>query len=114
MNVARALSGTRWAGYDVYAHVDSSLHFDENLKNIRRQLGIQVRDRGVEELQIRAAEKARAKKLREDKNRQTGKFSNEVWDRRFQAMRPGKRFSRITGRRYYERRENRSDVGKLL
>jgi hypothetical protein len=46
----------------------------------------------------------------------TGRWQNphniEI-DQRFQAMRPGKRFSH-NGNRYYERRSNRADKGRLL
>ena len=46
------------------------------------------------------------------KNRQTGS-SKRTQDKTHQAMKPGKRIS-ANGNVYYERRANRSDVGKLL
>lgn len=46
------------------------------------------------------------------KNRQTG-TSKKTQDKAQQAMKPGKRIS-ANGNVYYERRANRSDVGKLL
>jgi outer membrane biosynthesis protein TonB len=46
------------------------------------------------------------------KNRQTGSSKTNE-DKSKQAMKPGKRVS-ANGNTYYERRRNRSDVGKLL
>lgn len=40
--------------------------------------------------------------------------SNLAHDKRYQAKPPGKRFSDLTGKPYYERRANRSDKGQLL
>ena len=116
--IGRMLSNTRWDTevFDVNAHIDRSLHLDENRRNIANMLGVNIsgRDRGSEMLQIRASEQKREhKRRRDDPLWQTGHFSNQECDRRFQAQRPGKRFSR-SGHRYYERRENRSDRGKLL
>lgn len=116
--IGRMLAGTRWdtEQFDVRAHIDRSLHYDENVKNIQGMLGIQTRNRGMEEMQLRKAEQQRARVQRQDPNRQTGQWQGaerlEI-DRRFQAARPGKRFS-ASGHRYYERRANRSDVGRLL
>lgn len=117
-NIGRMLAGTRWDTdkFDISAHIDRSLRFDENRRNIAGMLGINIsgRDRGTEELQIKASEQARTRARRQaDPLWQTGRFTNQERDRRYQAKRPGKRFSR-NGRRYYERRENRSDRGKLL
>jgi hypothetical protein len=41
------------------------------------------------------------------------KLTNQAYDRRFQALKPGKRTS-ASGNTYYEYRANRSDRGKLL
>lgn len=117
-NIGRMLAGTRWDSevFDVNAHIDRSLHYDENARNIRSILGIQTRDRNAESLEIRKAEQQRARVQRQDPNRLTGRIQNEhnrEIDRRYQAQRPGKRFS-ASGRRYYERRENRADRGKYL
>lgn len=114
-NIGRMLSNTRWDSqvFDVYSHLDRSLHLGENMANIRQHLGISTRDRGSEMFEQRAAERARDRQRRSDPHYMTG-ISNQEIDRRFQAMRPGKRFSRTTARRYYERRENRADQGKLL
>lgn len=102
--------------FDINAHIDRSLHYDENQKNIKKMLGIQTRDRGTEQLHQQAAERQRERARRKDSLRQTGPIQGalgHLMDSRRQAMRPGKRFSE-SGRRYYERRENRSDRGKLL
>lgn len=40
--------------------------------------------------------------------------SSELYDMRYQALKPGKRISKATGRPYYEYRANRSDKGQLL
>lgn len=46
------------------------------------------------------------------KNPQTGK-TDVYADKQHKAKKPGKRIS-ATGKTYYERRANRSDIGKLL
>jgi len=118
-NIGTMLANTRVNGelFDVHAYIDRSLHLDENITNIRRIHGIQTRDYGSEHLEQRRHERARehARKVA-DPLWQTGPIQNPFnkdIDRRFQAMRPGKRFS-ASGHIYYERRENRSDRGKLL
>ena len=112
------LSGTRWDSevYDVKANIDRTLTYEENQRNIRSQLGIQTRNRGVEELNQRVAEAQRARQTRQDTLRQTGRYQGEenlLIDRLFQALPPGKRTS-ASGRVYYERRANRSDRGRLV
>lgn len=94
--------------FDISAHLDRSLHFDENLKNIQRITGQSSRNRGMEMFHQGNDERARERQRRQNKNRQVG-FSNEGIDRLLYARPPGKRTSR-TGRRYYEYRQNRSDV----
>jgi hypothetical protein len=42
------------------------------------------------------------------------KLTSRDYDKRYQAMRPGKRVAYETGNVYYESRPNRSDKGKLL
>jgi len=42
------------------------------------------------------------------------KLTPRDYDKRYQAMRPGKRVAYETGNVYYESRPNRSDRGKLL
>ena len=117
--IGRMLAGTRIDSevFDVRAHIDSSLHFDENARNIRQHLGIgDGRDRGTEQLQHQQAARAAEHQRRLDTLRQTGRIQNahnRELDRMFQAFRPGKRIS-ASGHRYYERRENRSDRGRLL
>jgi hypothetical protein len=113
--IGKMLAGTPWDSekFDIHAHMDRTLHLDENLKNIRSHLGITTRDRGSEMYHQRIAEQARERKRRSDPLFMTG-ISNQVIDMRFQAMRPGKRYSHTTQHRYYERRENRADRGRLL
>jgi hypothetical protein len=61
----------------------------------------------------RARKAAPRKRVRTVKRmKQTG-TSNRRYDRHVQAMPPGRRVSR-TGRKYTERRRNRSDIGKYL
>jgi hypothetical protein len=117
-NIGRMLAGTRHDTemFDIKAHVDSTLHYGENCKNIMQQLGISTRNRGLEQMEQLQHERSREHARRQDTTRQTGRIQSEhnrLIDMRFQAMRPGKRKSR-SGHRYYERRENRSDRGKLL
>ena len=116
--IGRMLANTRHDSeqFDISAHIDRSLHYDENVKNIQRQLGIQTRDRGIEHLQHQQVARAVEHQRRQDTNRQTGQIQNahnRALDAMIQANRPGKRIS-STGHRYYERRENRSDRGRLL
>lgn len=117
-NIGRMLAGTRYDSekYDIHANIDRTLTYSENAANIRMQLGITTRNRGMESIQQRQAELQRERIRRQDTTRQTGPIQTaqgRAMDARFQAHRPGKRYSR-TGHRYYERRENRSDRGKLL
>lgn len=102
---------------DVRSMMDSTLSYRENRDNISKQLGINQRNRGMEEFQQRGQERQREQQRRaDDPFRQTGRIQNAhnlELDRMQQAMSPGKRFS-ADGHRYYERRANRSDKGKLL
>ena len=60
-----------------------------------------------------APKKAATKKtIKKKVYKQTG-GSNLLYDKRFQALRPGKRISK-KGNKYTENRENRSDKGRLL
>lgn len=93
--------------FDVRAHMDRSLHLGENLRIARAHHGIsggRHRDYAAEA----AEERARTRASRADPLRQVG-LSNEAMDRRFRALRPGKRRSSVTGKVYYERRANRTD-----
>ncbi len=116
--IGRMLAGTRWSTeqYDIHAAIDRTLTFGENISNIKKQMGIQTRNRGMETIEQRKREQARERIHRQDTTRQTGRIQSErnrEMDRKLQARRPGKRIS-ADGHRYYERRENRSDRGKLL
>ena len=111
--IGQMLAGTRWNTemFDVTAHIDRSLHYDENRKNIAAQLGIQTRQRGVEAIHQREAERQREHARRQDPIRQTGAIQtahNRAIDAMLHALPPGRRVSK-TGHVYYERRENRSD-----
>lgn len=102
--------------FDIHAHIDRSLHLSENRENIARQLGINQRNRGMEVFEQHRQEQHREHIRRQDTDRQTGRLQNAhnlALDRLYQAMRPGKRFS-VEGHRYYERRANRTDKGRLL
>ena len=112
------LAGTKVSTemFDVKAHIDRTLSYNENVRNIRNLTGITTRNYGLEQHEQRKVEQKREQVRRQDPDRQTGRIQNahnrEI-DMRFQAMRPGRRRSQ-SGHRYYERRENRSDRGKLL
>ena len=115
-NVGRMLAGTRVSTemFDVSANMDRTLHYGENLRNIQSMTGTGRSRHGMDAMQERYAQEEHMR--RQDTNRQTGVIQspqNRILDRRFQAMRPGKRIS-ASGHRYYERRINRSDRGKLL
>jgi hypothetical protein len=108
--IGRMLSGTRVETdmFDIRAHVDPTLSFSENRENISKMLGVNRRNRGLEQHEQAQQERARAKAQREDVLRQVGHSWYPELDRARSAMRPGKRVSE-SGRRYYERRTNRSD-----
>ena len=111
--IGRMLSNTRWNNemFDISAHVDSTLSFGENKRNIQNILGIQTRDRGLEHMHHQQESRKRAMNLRKDTLRQTGPIQGDIghrMDMMLHALPPGRRISH-TGRRYYERRENRSD-----
>jgi len=109
-NIGRSLSRNNrfdTEAFDISAHLDRSLHYDENLKNIQRITGQSPRNRGMEQYRQGNEERAREHARRQNKNRQVG-FSNEALDRLLHAQAPGKRRS-ASGRRYYEYRQNRSD-----
>lgn len=109
-NIGRMLAGTRIDSemFDIRAHLDSTLSYDENLKNIQRITGQSPRNRGMEQYRQGNEDRARERTRRQNKNRQVG-FSTEAIDRLLYAHPPGRRISR-TGHRYYEYRQNRSDV----
>lgn len=116
--IGRMLGGTKWDSeqYDIKANLDRTLTYGENAANIRKQLGISTRNKGLEQLSQQSEEKERERARRKDSNRQTGPIQSDAdkaLDELYSAMRPGKRIS-ASGHRYYERRENRSDKGKYL
>jgi hypothetical protein len=116
--IGRMIAGTRVNNemFDISAHIDRTLSYGENRQNISSMLGINQRNRGLESINQQKQERQRARVQRKDPDRQTGQWQGQFRlevDRRFQAQRPGKRFSH-SGRRYYERRANRSDVGVRL
>jgi len=96
--------------FDTAAHIDRSLRYHENVRNIMGMHGKGRRQRDYSQEQ--EEERHRQRKARKNKLRQTG-VSNEVYDRRYAAKHPGKRRSR-SDRRYYERRSNRSDISRQL
>lgn len=110
-NIGRSLSRNNrfdTEAFDIAAHLDRSLHYDENLKNIRRITGQSPRNRGMEAFHQASEERTRERQRRKNPMRQVG-FSNEGMDRLLHAHPPGKRRS-ANGRRYYEYRQNRSDI----
>jgi hypothetical protein len=117
-NLERMVNDTKHQDVDIHSLMDRNLNYRENADNIRRVLGIQTRNYGVEQFQQRAAEQKRERKRRHDNpDRLTGRLQNEhnrELDRAIQAMPPGKRFARKSSHRYYERRENRADRGRWL
>lgn len=109
-NIGRMLAGTRIDSemFDIKAHLDSTLSYTENRRNIQRITGTTTRNKGMEAFTLHTEERARARQRRQNPNRQVG-FSNEALDQLLHAHAPGRRISR-TGHRYYEYRQNRSDV----
>ena len=81
--------------FDVSAHLDRTLSYSENRRNISDMLGLGGTQRDY---------------AGEHYDRQTG-FTNTEIDRHLTALSPGKRKSN-SGRTYYERRANRSDVDR--
>lgn len=109
-NIGRMLAGTRVDSevFDIRAHMDSTLSYSENRKNIQKIAGITTRNRGLEQYHQKTDERTRERTRRQNPMRQVG-FSNEGMDRLLHAHPPGKRRS-ANGRRYYEYRQNRSDI----
>lgn len=112
-NIGRMFAGTKvnTEMFDISAHLDRTLHYGENLRNVQSQMGITTRNFGLEQQERERHEKTRERVQRQDPQRQTGRWQGEhnlMLDRMLHAQRPGKRFSR-SGHRYYERRANRSD-----
>lgn len=105
-------AGIETEKFDIHAHVDRSLHLDENIRNIRAMHGISTRNRGMEEIHQKRDERTREHARRQNPDRQTGSIQTEAgreMDKLLMAHRPGKRKA-ADGSIYYERRENRSDV----
>lgn len=90
---------------DIEAYYDRSLTYHENVQNFQKQFGgfhksVPIRPAG-------AFLKRGRKSIREDEFYQRGHSHTDI-DKRKSAKLPGKRRSR-TGKKYYERRKNRSD-----
>jgi hypothetical protein len=94
---------------DTRALMDSTLSLSENRKNISKQIGMTTRNYGMEQYNQREDDRKRTKIIRQDKTRQVGISWFPDIDKARTALPPGKRISK-TGRRYYERRVNRSDA----
>jgi len=112
--IGRMLAGTKYNSemFDISAHLDRTLTYGENRKNIQGMLGIQTRNKGMEHIHHQEAQRAAEHLRRQAVDRQTGQLQNEhnrLLDAMLHAHKPGKRIS-ATGHVYYERRENRSDV----
>lgn len=101
--IGRMLSGTRVSSevFDIHAHMDRSLHLDENIRNIRQLTG-QERP-GYRQ---RYAPARRATRAESNPHYQVG-TSNYESDRLRRAKIPGTRYG--PSGRYVERRKNRSD-----
>ena len=108
--------------YDILALMDSKFGYEENFKNVKANIGV---SKGTFRNQWEevSTERKRKSSLLQGR-RQSG---DPLWqatsfhdrlnlemDRRLQAQPPGKRISQISGKRYYERRKNRTDAGEWL
>jgi hypothetical protein len=96
-NIGRMLTGRgiERDAFDISANLDRSLTYRENRRNISDMLGLGGSERDY---------------AGEHYARQTG-FTHTEIDRRLLALHPGKRRSH-SGRTYYERRANRSDMDR--
>lgn len=88
--------------FDVRAMADPRLSYRENVRNMAHQGG--ARPTAAQNRQRYGVTVGRGR----DEFRQRGR-THEQWDQMYFAMIPGRRYSQKTGRRYYERRRNRSD-----
>jgi hypothetical protein len=106
--IGRMIAGTRVNNemFDISAHIDRTLSYGENRQNISSMLGINQRNRGLEEYNLDLIEHERARQRRAGGMRQTERGLAQ--DLNLFAMKPGKRISK-EGHRYYENRPNRCD-----
>ena len=108
--------------YDILALMDSKFGYEENFKNVKVNIGVSKGTFRNQWEEVSSERKRKSGLLQE--RRQSG---DPLWqatsfhdrlnlemDRRLQAQPPGKRISQISGKRYYERRKNRTDAGEWL
>ena len=103
--------------YDLLMEMDSQLSYNANLKLIKEKIGVSKGTFRNQWEEVSSERKRKSGLLQE--RRQSG---DPLWqatsfhdrlnlemDRRLQAQPPGRRISQISGKRYYERRFNRTD-----
>ena len=103
--------------YDILALMDSKFGYEENFKNVKANIGVSKGTFRNQWEEVATERKRKSGLLQE--RRQSG---DPLWqatsfhdrlnlemDRRLQAQPPGRRISQISGKRYYERRFNRTD-----
>ena len=103
--------------YDILALMDSKFGYEENFKNVKANIGVSKGTFRNQWEEVSSERKRKSGLLQE--RRQSG---DPLWqatsfhdrlnlemDRRLQAQPPGRRISQISGKRYYERRFNRTD-----
>jgi len=91
---------------DIHSMMDRTLSYRENRDNVSREMGMNQRNRGLEEYNLDLIEQERARQRRAGGMRQTERGLAQ--DLTLFAMTPGKRISK-EGKRYYENRPNRCD-----
>ena len=92
--------------FDIDAHFDSSLNLTENIRNIKRISGVSSSRKSVQR-HTKPLTKRQKKSYQRGLFGQTGKSNTEI-DKHRKAKPPGERRSK-SGRKYTERRKNRSD-----
>jgi hypothetical protein len=103
--------------HDILALMHSNLNYNENLEVIKANIGVSKGTFRNQWEEVSAERSRKSGLLRE--RRQSG---DPLWqatsfhdrlnlemDRRLPALPPGRRISQVTGKRYYERRFNRTD-----
>lgn len=75
---------------------------------------IKLINKTIDKVYKKSKAKKSAPKKKAAKKVAKKKLTSRDYDKRYQAMRPGKRVAYETGNVYYESRPNRSDKGKLL
>jgi len=99
-----AAAGVETQAFDVHAHMDRKISYRENKANLQRLAHVSQASG-----QTRHAQRYQRAARTDDPFYQTGQRTEREIDKAFKAKLPGKRVAKKSGRKYTERRYNRSD-----